>query len=62
MGGRPLPPPLLLNITWTVVHFGAANLVSNHSAFDLYLDSTIQISKSCLQKPLTVSQDTNCLH
>ena len=43
MGGSPIP--LLLNITWTGVHFGATNLVSNHSAFDLYLDSTIQILK-----------------
>ena len=43
MGGSPLPP--FFNITWTVVHLGATNLVSNHSVFDLYLDSTIQLLK-----------------
>ena len=39
MGGSPLP---LSVITWTAVHLGATNLVSNHSVIDLYLDNTFQ--------------------
>ena len=43
MGGSPLP---LSVITWTAVHLGVTNLVSNHSVIDLYLDNTFQHLKS----------------
>ena len=51
MGGSPLP---LSVITWTAVHLGATNLVSNHSVIDLYLINTFNI---CKVKSLTVSQN-----
>ena len=53
MGRSPLPLSGI-TFTWTTVHLGATNLVSNHSVINLYLDNTFQHLKV---KSLTVSQN-----